>query len=100
MGRSLFDNRTPWERFTDAFRLGWLFVLGLATMTFMVLAMAFLSAWGEMLIMGILHHDWWHHMPTMGFGAAFKVNVVLMVFVLAIHIVGQVALSWFKAIVK
>jgi uncharacterized membrane protein YphA (DoxX/SURF4 family) len=41
-----------------------------------------ISAWGVMLLVGILHHDWWPAIPPMSFNTALLVCTVLVLFAL------------------
>jgi Na+/citrate or Na+/malate symporter len=36
------------------------------------------SAWGLMLTVGVLHHDWWTVIPTMSYNTAILVVVISM----------------------
>lgn len=39
-----------------------------------------LSAWSAMIIVGILHSDWWSLLPTMGYGTAMAVTFLPVLF--------------------
>lgn len=38
-----------------------------------------LSAWALMLFIGILHHEWWPVIPTMGYDTALLASLLLTV---------------------
>lgn len=47
------------------------------------------SAWGDMLIVGVVHRDWWPLVPTMSYHVALILAAVLMVFLFGIGIAGN-----------
>jgi hypothetical protein len=48
---------------------------------FFLIFMAWLSgAWGTMIVVGIAHSSWWHIIPTMGYGTAFALDAVPVLF--------------------
>lgn len=63
------------------------FVAGLAVITVAV----FLGAWMLMLIVGVLHHEWWSFIPTMSYKASLTISFVLMLRLILGHVVGEVA---------
>lgn len=100
MSRSIFDDRTTGEKIADFFKMGSVVIGALLFFTFLILMGAFLGAWGEMLMVGILHGEYWHHLPTMGFGTAFKLNLVVLFFMALIRGLATVLVSWFQDIIK
>jgi hypothetical protein len=100
MGRSLFDTRTRWERITDVFRLGGQLVFGISVIGLLFLMGTILAAWAEILFVGILHGEYWNHIPTMSFGTAFKLNAVVILFAFIIRMLGEIVLTWFKDVIE
>jgi hypothetical protein len=94
MSRSIFDDRTLVERVTDVLKLGSVLVGTL------VVVISLLGAWGQMLVVGILHGDYWHHIPTMSFATAFKLNLVLSIFIILTKAITELAVAWFKDVLK
>jgi len=67
-----------------------LFFLGLAMAGWLV------SAWGEMLTIGVAHAQWWHFIPTISFNAALAISAVVCVFAFGVGVAGEVAKEMFK----
>lgn len=53
-------------------------------------ALAMVSAWGLMLTVGVLHHDWWAVIPPMSFGTSFTVTVISLVAATLTYAVAEV----------
>lgn len=54
-------------------------------------AAVFLGAWMLMLLVGVLHHEWWSFIPTMSYKASLVISFVLMLRLMMGHVVGEVA---------
>lgn len=52
----------------------------LARLALILAASVGFSAWGVMLLVGIVHLDWWSAIPTMSYGTAFTLSAVLCAF--------------------
>lgn len=54
---------------------------------FLLLALGIVgaSSWGLMLVVGIMHNDWWAFIPPMGFKTAFLIVLVPTVISIVIH---------------
>ena len=65
---------------------------------FIVLAIAgwLVSAWGEMLTVGVAHADWWHFVPTMSYHTALAISAVICVFAFGAGVAGEVTREMFK----
>jgi hypothetical protein len=100
MSRSIFDDRTFAERVTDVLKLGSVLVGSVMFLATLVVVISLLGAWGQMLVVGILHGDYWHHIPTMSFATAFKLNLVLSIFIILTKAITELAVAWFKDVLK
>lgn len=96
MARSILDDRSFGERVVDVFKMPLLLLGFLLFMISLVAVAAFFGAWGEMLFVGILHGEYWHHIPTMSFATAFKLNLVVIIFMLIVKFVAEGMAAWFK----
>jgi hypothetical protein len=54
------------------------------------------SAWGEMLTVGVVHAQWWHFVPTMGYHTSLAITAVICVFAFGVGVAGEVAKEAFK----
>jgi|SRR5581483_2000771 len=100
MSRSIFDDRTFGERVADIFKLGGVLVGSIAFFLVLMLVISLLGAWGQMLVVGILHGSYWHHIPTMSFGTAFEINFTMAIFIVLTKAVAEVFVGWFKDLLK
>ncbi len=61
-----------------------------ATIIFLAIAGWITSAWGIMLVVGILHNDYWNFIPPMGFNTAFTIVGVTLLIAVVTTIISTV----------
>jgi len=60
-----------------------------AIASLVLVAMIISCAWMYMILVGIMHHDWWSRIPPMGFHTALVLSAILFTWVLLCAIASQ-----------
>jgi hypothetical protein len=66
--------------------------VGILIAVLLIMAAYATEAFFLMIGVGVMHLDWWHAMPSMGYGAAYVITFCLDMF-LTLIIVGAVKLA-------